>query len=139
MQERKKRWGDRWDAYRLRGLDPTHVMMPYLFGSRIENEAVLGEVMDLTEVDKYLAKKNADHPDFKYTWFHFIAAAVAKAVLLRPKMNWFIAGGHFYERKEIQVAFNVKRQFSDEGEEAMAKFVLDPEGESPMEQVHAYV
>ena len=139
MQERKKRWGDRWDAYRLRGLDPTHVMMPYLFGSRIENEAVLGEVMDLTEVDKYLAKKNADHPDFKYTWFHFIAAAVSKAILLRPKMNYFIAGGHFYERKDIQVAFNVKRQFSDEGEEAMAKFVLDPEGESPMEQVHAYV
>ena len=139
MQERKKRWGDRWDAYRLRGLDPTHVMMPYLFGSRIENEAVLGEVMDLTEVDKYLAKKNAEHPDFKYTWFHFIAAAVAKAVLLRPKMNYFIAGGHFYERKEIQVAFNVKRQFSDEGEEAMAKFVLDREGESPMEQVHTYV
>jgi hypothetical protein len=114
-------------------------MMPYLFGSRIENEAVLGEVMDLTEVDKYLAKKNADHPEFKYTWFHFIAAAVAKAILLRPKMNWFIAGGHFYERKEIQVAFNVKRQFSDDGEEAMAKFVLDPEGESPMEQVHDYV
>ena len=139
MQERKRRLGDRWDAYRLRGLDPTHVMMPYLFGSRIENEAVLGEVMDLTEVDKYLAAKNAGHPDFKYTWFHFIAAAVAKAVLLRPKMNRFIAGGHFYERKDIQVAFNVKRQFSDEGEEAMAKFVLDPEGESPLEQVHAYV
>ena len=139
MQDRKNRWGDRWDAWRLRGLDPTHVMMPYLFGSRIENEAVLGEVMDLTEVDKYLAKKNADHPEFKYTWFHFIAAAVAKAVLLRPKMNWFIAGGHFYERKEIQVAFNVKRQFSDDGEEAMAKFVLDREGESPMEQVHDYV
>ena len=139
MQNRKRRSGDRWDAYRLRGLDATHVMMPYLFGERIANEAVLGEVMDLTEVDKYLAAKNASHPDFKYTWFHFIAAAIAKAVLLRPKMNWFIAGGHFYERKDIQVAFNVKRKFSDEGEEAMAKFVLDPEGESPMEQVHAYV
>ena len=139
MQERKRRWGDRWDAYRVRGLDPTHVMMPYIFGSRIENEAVLGEVMDLTEVDKYLAAKNAEHPEFKYTWFHFIAAAVAKAVLLRPKMNWFIAGGHFYERKDIQVAFNVKRKFSDDGEEAMAKFVLDPEGESPLEQVHTYV
>ena len=139
MQKRKKRWGDRWDAYRVRGLDSVHVMMPYMFGTRIENEAVLGEVMDLTEVDKYLAKKNADHPDFKYTWFHFIAAALSKAILLRPKMNWFIAGGHYFERKDIQVAFNVKRQFSDDGVEAMAKFVLDPEGESPMEQVHTYV
>ena len=139
MSERKRRWGDRWDGYRLRGLDPVHVMMPYMFGPRTYNEAVLGEVMDLTQVDKYLAEKNAQHPEFKYTWFHFIAAAVAKAILLRPKMNYFIAGGHYFERKQIQVAFNVKRQFSDEGEEAMAKFVLDPEGESPMEQVHSYV
>ena len=139
MSERKRKCGDRWDGYRLRGLDPVHVMMPYLFGKRTENEAVLGEVMDLTQVDKYLAEKNAQQPEFKYTWFHFITAALAKAVLLRPKMNYFIAGGHYYERKKIQVAFNVKRQFSDEGEEAMAKFVLDPEGESPMEQVHSYV
>ena len=139
MQERKKRWGDRWDAWRLRGLDPMHVMMPYLFGDRVANEAVLGEVMDLTEVDKYLAKKNAGQPEFKYTWFHFITAALAKAVLLRPKMNYFIAGGHYYERKDIQVAFNVKRKFADDAEEAMAKFVLNREGESPMEQVHTYV
>ena len=139
MQERKKRWGDRWDAWRLRGLDPMHVMMPYMFGDRVANEAVLGEVMDLTEVDKYLAKKNAGRPEFKYTWFHFITAALAKAVLLRPKMNYFIAGGHYYERKDIQIAFNVKRKFADDAEEAMAKFVLDREGESPMEQVHAYV
>jgi len=139
MQERKRRWGDRWDAYRLRGLDPVHVMMPYMFGDRTSNEAVLGEVMDLTEVDKYLAKKNAQNPEFKYTWFHFITAAISKAILLRPKMNYFIAGGRYYERKKIQVAFNVKRQFSDEAEESMAKFVLDPEGGSPVEQVHDYV
>ena len=139
MQKRKKRWGDRWDGYRLRDLDPVHVMMPYLFGSRIENEAVLGEVVDLTEVDKYLAQKNAQNPEFKYTWFHFIAAVTAKTILLRPKMNYFIAGGRFYERNRIEVAFNVKRQFTDESKESMAKFVLDPEGESPMEQVHTYV
>ena len=139
MEKRKSKWGDRWDGYRLRGLDPVHVMMPYMFGKRTENEAVLGEVIDLTELDKYLAAKNAQNPEFKYTWFHFIAAALAKAVLLRPKMNYFIAGGHYFERKKIQVAFNVKRRFTDEGEEAMAKFVLDPEGESPLEQVHSYV
>ncbi len=139
MQDRKKHRGDRWDAWRIRGLDPMHVMMPYMFGNRTDNEAVLGEVMDLTEVDKYLAKKNAQNPEFKYTWFHFITAALSKALLLRPKMNYFIAGGHYYERKKIIVAFNVKRKFSDDGEEALAKFILDPEGGSPMEQVHGYV
>ena len=29
MQKRKKRWGDRWDAYRVRGLDPMHTITPY--------------------------------------------------------------------------------------------------------------
>ena len=139
MTQRKKRWGDRWDAYRLRGLDPVHVMMPYLFGERTANEAVLGETFDLTEVDRYLAEKNARDPEFKYTWFHFITAAIAKTIYLRPKMNYFIAGGHYYERDCIQVAFNVKRKFSDDAEECMAKFVLDTEGGSPLEQVHTYV
>ena len=137
--QRKKHRRDRKDAYYLAGLDSMHVMMPYMFGDRTSNEAVMGEVLDLTEVDKYLARKNAENPDFKYTWFHFITAAVAKTILLRPKMNWFIAGGRYYERKKIQIAFNVKRQFADEAEEAMAKFILDPEGGSPMEQVHDYV
>ena len=116
-----------------------HVMMPYLFGERTANEAVLGETLDLTEVDKYLAKKNAENPEFKYTWFHFITAAIAKTILLRPKMNYFIAGGHYYEHDSISVAFNMKRKFADDGEEAMAKFVLRPEGDSPLEQVHTYV
>ena len=136
---RKKHRKDRYDGYYISGLDSMHVMMPYIMGSRTKNEAVMGEVLDLTEVDKYLAKKNADNPDFKYTWFHFIAAVTAKVILLRPKMNYFIAGHRYYERKNIEIAFNVKRQFSDDAEEAIAKFVLDPEGGSPVEQVHTYV
>lgn len=138
-KSRKRSCRDRYDGYYLKGLDSMHVMMPYIMGSRTKNEAVMGEVIDLTEVDKYLAKKNAANPEFKYTWFHFITAVTAKTFLLRPKMNYFIAGGRFYERKKIIVAFNVKRKFHDDAEEAIAKFVLDPEGGSPMEQVHTYV
>ena len=137
--QRKANRRDRKDGWYLSGLDSMHVMMPYMFGNRTDNEAVMGETVDLTAVDKYLAEKNAGNPEFKYTWFHVITAVIAKAILLRPKMNWFIAGGRFYERKKIEVAFNVKRKFADEAEEAMAKFVLDPEGGSPLEQVHDYV
>ena len=137
--QRKRNWRDRKEGWYISGLDSVHVMMPYMFGDRTINEAVMGEVVDLTEVDKYLAAKNAQNPEFKYSWFHVITAVVAKAILLRPKMNWFIAGGRYYERKKIEVAFNVKKRFTDDAEESMAKFVLDPEGGSPLEQVHSYV
>ncbi|MBQ9660212.1 MAG: hypothetical protein IJV37_02960 [Bacteroidales bacterium] len=139
MQERKRNWHDRRDAWYVSGLDPMHLITPYMFGSRTANEAVLGEVMDLTAVNEYLARKNAENPEFKYTCFHFITAALGKAILLRPKMNWYISGGHFYERKQIQLSFVVKRQFADNGGEALAKFVLDPEGPAPLEQVHDFV
>lgn len=143
MQEtvqRKKHRRDRYDGWYVQGLDSMHVMMPFLFGERTRNEAVMSEVLDLTEVDKYLARKNSQEGvDFKYTWFHFIVAALSKAILLRPKMNYFISGHRYYERKTIQIAFVVKRQFSDNAEELQAKFVLDPDGGSPVEQVHDYV
>ena len=143
MQEtiqRKKHRLDRYDGWYVQGLDSLHVMMPYFFGPRTKNEAVMSEVVDLTEVDKYLAKKNSgDNADFKYTWFHFIVAALSKAILLRPKMNYFISGHRFYERKKIQMSFIVKRQLDEKSEETEAKFVFDPNGGSPLDQVHDYV
>ena len=137
--QHKKHRLDRYDGWYVSGLDSMHVMMPYMFGDRTKNEAVMSEVLDLTEVDKYLAKKNAENPDFKYTWFHFIVAATAKTLLLRPKMNYFITGRRFYERKYIRISFVVKRQLDEKAEELQANFLLDKEGGSPLDQVHDYV
>ena len=137
--QHKKHRLDRYDGWYVSGLDSMHVMMPYMFGPRTKNEAVMSEVLDLTEVDKYLAKKNEGDPDFKYTWFHFIVAAIAKTLYLRPKMNYFITGRRFYERKYIRISFVVKRQLDETAEELQANFLLDKEGNSPLDQVHDYV
>ena len=130
---------DRYDRIFLKNLDAMHIIMPHLMPKRCDNEAVLEETVDLTAINDYLTKKNAGAPDFKYTWFHVISAALAKTILLRPKMNWFISGDRLYERRDIVLAFNVKKQFSDHGEEAIAKFILDRNGGSPIVQFHDYV
>lgn len=137
--QRKRNRKDRKDAWYIGDLDSLHMVMPYLLGDRTINEAVLGEVIDLTQVDQYLEAKNANNPEFKYTWFHVIMAVIAKTILLRPKMNRFIAGKRFYQHKKIEIAFIVKHKFSDDAAESTAKFVLDPEGGSPLDQVHDYV
>lgn len=130
---------DRHDRIFLKNLDAMHVIMPHLMPKRCDNEAVLDETVDLTPLNRFLEKKNAGNPDFRYTWFHIIAAAIAKTIHLRPKMNWFISGDRLYERRDIVIAFNVKKKFADDGEEAIAKFVLDRNGGSPVDQVHDYV
>ena len=136
---RKRDRRDRRDGYYLKDIDSMHVIMPYVMPHRAANEAVLGEVIDITRVNEYVQKKNSENPDFKYTWFHVICAAFAKTLVLRPKMNYFISGYRMYERKDIEVAFTVKRKFEDDAEETLAKFVIDREGGSPIEQVHSFV
>lgn len=63
MTTEKKRWGDRRDAVWLRDLDALHVFMPYLYPNRADNEAFISEAIDLENIDRYLAEKNAALPD----------------------------------------------------------------------------
>ena len=69
---RKRRRGDRKDAYLLRDLDAMHKFIPYLLPNRCDNEAVMSELIDLTAVNEYVAKKNASNPAFRYTLFHVL-------------------------------------------------------------------
>lgn len=136
-ENRPRRFGDRPDGYRVRDLDSMHVLTPYLMPARTDNEAFLAEVFDLTKVNEYIAKKNEGDPEFKYTFFHFFIAALAKVMTFRPKMNYFISGKRTYERKDLSFAFVVRRKFTLDAGEALAIIKLDRDSdESPISQVY---
>ncbi len=134
MEQKKKKWGDRRDGVWLKDIDALHAFMPYLYPNRADNEAFISECIDITELNAYIAKKNAENPEYPYTFFHVLAAAIVKTVTLRPKMNRFIAGRRIYQRNDISLAFVVKKRFADEAHEALA-FVKFPET-STVESVH---
>ena len=90
MEARKRRHGDRRDGYWLRDLDALHGFTPYLFPNRADNEAFIEEEVDLTNLNAFLEKKNSENPEFRYTFFHAILAAIVKTVTLRPRMNRFV-------------------------------------------------
>lgn len=136
----KKSFGDRRDATLVRDADPLHTFMPYLLLGRTDNEALLNDEIDLTAVNDYLEKKNATSPDFKYTIFHVVLAALAKTIYLRPAMNRFMQGHRLYQRHDISFSFVVKRAFSDHAEEALVIMKMREDSElSPIEQVHTKV
>ncbi|MBQ8087609.1 MAG: 2-oxo acid dehydrogenase subunit E2 [Clostridia bacterium] len=123
----KRRRGDRIDAKWVRGNDPMHFFLPYIYPNRADNEAVVKEQIDLTALNAYLEKKNAGLDANKYTLFHAICQALVHTITLRPKMNYFIKGHRIYQRNDISLAFVVKKQFHDNGQEALAflKFGAD--------------
>ena len=134
MEKRKRRFGDRKDGYLLRKLDSMHFIMPIIFPNRCDNEAYISERIDYTNIKAFVDRKNADNPEFKYTMFHVITAALLKTIMLRPKLNRFIVNKNTYERNEVSAAFTVKKIFSDEGGEALA--VLKADENSTLTSLH---
>ena len=134
MEKPKRRPGDRKDGRLLRELDPMHFIVPLLYPNRCDNEAFISERIDLTAIDAYLEKKNAENPEYKYNLFQVIVTAALKILTLRPKMNRFIANKNVYQRNEISAAFVVKKLFSDDGEEALA-FIHAKDGDN-IDSIH---
>jgi len=140
MKETKRRLGDRKDGYRVRNLDSMHVIAPLIMPNRTDNEAVMNEVLDITNLNKYLEKKNADNPEFKYTFFHVILGALAKTMVLRPRLNRFYEGSRLFDRKDITFSFVVKKKFEDDAHEALAIIKVDKDSDvSPVEQFYTKV
>ncbi len=138
MKEQKKRFGDRKDGYRVRNLDSMHVIAPLIMPNRTDNEAVMNEVFDITALKEYLEKKNADSPEYKYTFFHVILAALARTIVMRPRLNRFYEGSRLFDRKDITFSFVVKKQKVDDGHEALAIIKIDEDSEvSPLEQIYS--
>ena len=53
---------------------------------------------------------------------------------LRPRVNRFIAGRRIYQREDVSIAFIAKKQFSDQGEEAIMFLGFD--GDATIDSVH---
>lgn len=126
--------GDRKDGKLLRELDSLHFITPIIYPDRCDNEAFISECIDLSHTAEYLAKKNAENPAYKYNLFQIVVAAALKTIMLRPKMNRFIANSNVYQRNEITASFVVKKQFADNGAEALA-FIRAQESDT-LETVH---
>lgn len=122
-----KKWGDRRDGTLLRDIDSMHFIMPMIYPNRCDNEAFISERIDLTNINAYLARKNASNPEYKYNLFQIMVTAMLKTITLRPKMNRFIANKNMYQRNEVSAAFTVKKVFSDNGGEALTFIHAKPE------------
>lgn len=130
----KKRFGDRRDGMLLRDLDSMHVIMPIIYPNRCDNEAFISECVDLTNAAAWLEKQNAGDPEYKYNLFQLIVTAMLKCITLRPKMNRFIANKNMYQRNYISASFVVKKQFDDDGGEALA--IVRSKGADTVHTIH---
>lgn len=111
-------WGDRYNSKRVRDIDGIHHYMAYLMPRRCDAECYINQKIDVTELLKYIAEKNATG-ERKVTLFHCFIAALARTIKMRPLLNRYISGKKFYDRNDISMGFTIKKQFADHAEETV--------------------
>jgi pyruvate/2-oxoglutarate dehydrogenase complex dihydrolipoamide acyltransferase (E2) component len=119
--KREKQKGDRWDGYEVKDLDPFQKLIPFLMKTRSGSSNYFKESYDASEIVKYLNRKNKeiDSSEIKYNYNQFFIAAIVRIFALRPHLNRFIAWKKIYQRHNIDVAYVIKKEYSDEGEESV--------------------
>ena len=110
----------RRDGVKLKNITSMHTIMPLMYPNRCDNEAFISERIDLTNINAYIERKNSEQPEYPYNLFQIMVTALLKVITLRPKMNRFIANKTMYQRNEVSAAFTVKKEFDDDGGEALA-------------------
>ncbi|MDP4133295.1 MAG: 2-oxo acid dehydrogenase subunit E2 [Bacillota bacterium] len=118
-----RRIGDRRDAVRVRDIDGMHFYMAYLMPKRTEAEVYLNETVDVTNLLEYIKNKYKTEGR-KLSVFHCVITAVARTILMRPLLNRYVSGKHYYMRKKITMGFIIKKQFKDSSEESL--MILTP-------------
>ena len=111
--------------------------MPIIYPNRCDNEAFVSEKIDLTAAEAYLAARNAENPEFRYTLFHLVVTAAIRVITLRPKLNRFIANRNTYQRNEVSASFVIKKQFANEAHEGLA--FIHATDDTGLEEVHSEI
>ncbi|RBQ24376.1 hypothetical protein ALNOE001_03090 [Candidatus Methanobinarius endosymbioticus] len=120
-------------VYLIKNIPAVQKLMPYLMKTRDSSSVYFKDSFDATNLVNFLNDKNKELNKIdkidnnsilstsvsKYNYNHFFMTAITRIIALRLHLNRFVAGKKIYQRHNIKLAYVVKKQFSDEGEESV--------------------
>jgi hypothetical protein len=102
--------------------------MPFVMPTRNESAVLCAEQVLAESATDFLAKVNATRPpDRPATLFHMVLRALALTMHDRPRANRFVAGGRYYQRRGVWLAFSGKRGMSEDAPIYTAKRLFPKE------------
>lgn len=116
---KKRKFGDRKDAKRVRDVQSMNQIMIDLKPNRNLGEVYVNQKIDVTNLMEYYENYKKNNPNDNITLFHVFVMAIAKTIYNRPLLNRFVANRHVYEHNEIIISFVAKVEFIDSSEEVM--------------------
>ncbi len=126
MEQRKRRFGDRKDGWRLRGLDPYETVSPYVMVERNDASNLFNDKFEITAAEEFVRKKRAEGLK-GFGIMHVILAAYIRTVSQKPYLNRFISGQKAFARNGIEINMAVKRKLAANETNTVIKVHFEPE------------
>jgi hypothetical protein len=125
----------RSDADLVPDVHPVRRIMPFVMPSRTESAVLCREQVLAGPAQEFLARMNARRPaERPASLFHMVLRALALCIHDRPRVNRFVAGGRYWQRRGVWLSFSGKRGMSDDAAIYTAKRLF-PKEESFEEMV----
>lgn len=115
---RKRRWGDRYDGFKVRNLDPMGKVIPYIMPQKVDSWVLFEDKIDITHAEQFIREmRQSEIPNL--TLYHVIFAAIVRALVDVPEINRFVQGSKIYSRSEIKGAMVIMKGMKRDSERSM--------------------
>lgn len=123
-KKRRRRWGDRRDGRRVRGIHAMQYMIPFFMKERSDAQNHFQDELDITNIEKYIhEKREAGYTEMGF--LHVFIAAYVRAISQRPAINRFLSGQRVYARPDVVAVMPVKKEMSIESPDTEIKVHFD--------------
>jgi hypothetical protein len=118
----------RSDADLVPDVHPVRRIMPFVMSTRTESAVLCREQVMAAPAQAFLARLNAKRPPERpASLFHMVLRSLALCIHERPRVNRFVAGGRYYQRRGVWLSFSGKRGMSDDAPIYTAKRLFTKE------------
>jgi len=118
----------RSDADLVPDVHPVRRIMPFVIPQRNEAAVLFRDQIIAAPAIEFLAKLNAKRPpDRPASIFHMVLRSLAMCIHDRPRVNRFVAGGRYYQRRGVWLSFSGKRGMNDDAPIYTAKRLFPAE------------
>lgn len=117
LNKRKRRFGDRYDGYRVHEKDPLFNVIPHIMRSRLDSQVFFEEQIDVSNLNNFILQNRQTIPNL--STYHIIVAAAIRTITQKPRLNRFISGRKIYARNYIRASLAVKKSMSEDADEML--------------------
>ncbi len=121
MENRKRRFGDRKDGWRLRHTQSFFAVMPHIMKDRSDSQVFFDDYIEIEELEKYVRAMRKEHDMPYFSLYHVMIAAAMRLFVMRPRLNRFVINGKTYARNRLTSSMTVKRSLSQNALEVCIK------------------